>query len=148
MILSANTLRKLRPVEPFVERTVFNGMSYGLSMAGYDIRIAGHIKLLPNDFALAHSLEKFKMPNNVMGFLSDKSSWARRGLSCFNCILEPGWEGYLTLELKNQGQFIFHIPLGSPIAQVVFQFTDEPTDGYVGKYQNQGYFPQPAIFES
>lgn len=147
MILSANTIRKLRPVEPFCERTLFNGMSYGLSVAGYDIRIAQYHFLAPGEFRLASSLEKFSMPNNVIGFLCDKSTWARLGLSCFNCVLEPGWKGNLTLELKNQGDDYLTIPACSAIAQVIFQYTDEITAGYSGKYQNQGVFPQPAILE-
>lgn len=122
-------------------------MSYGLSVAGYDIRIAQSHYLEPGEFTLGSSVESFNMPNNVIGFLCDKSTWARRGLTCFNCILEPGWSGHLTIEMKNLGDSYLNIGAGSPIAQVIFQFTDETTAGYSGKYQNQGVFPQPAILE-
>jgi dCTP deaminase len=147
MILSASTLRKLKPVEPFCERAVFGGKSYGLSVAGYDIRIAHEVLLGPRGFCLAASLEKFCLPNNVLGLVKDKSSWARQGLSLFNTVLEPGWKGFLTLELANLGPSLIPIDAGSPIAQVLFFFTDAPTEGYSGKYQNQGPAPQPALFE-
>lgn len=147
MILSAATLRRLKPVWPFVERTIFNGMSFGLSSAGYDIRIAQDNILGPNEFRLGSSVERISLPNNVMAFLTDKSSFARRGLSCFNCVLEPGWSGHLTIEMKNQSWETINIPAGSPIAQIIFQYVDDQTEGYSGKYQFQGPQPQCAIFE-
>jgi dCTP deaminase len=147
MILSANTLRKIKPVQPFCERTVFNGMSFGLSVAGYDIRIKDVAPLWAGEFRLAVSVERFFMPKNVLGLVKDKSSWARQGLSVFNTVIEPGWEGYLTLELVNLSHDPLLIKAGSPIAQVLFFLTDETTDGYEGKYQNQKQEPQPTIFE-
>jgi dCTP deaminase len=137
-----------------VEKTVFNGMSFGLSHAGYDIRIAESLRLPHGSWALASSIERFKMPDNVIGFVHDKSSWARRGIAVQNTVIEPGWEGYLTLELSNHNCFTsYHtshvdISKGSPIAQVVFHWLDEPTDTpYTGKYQNQEAGPQAARYE-
>lgn len=142
MILSANTLRRLKPVEPFIERTVIAGMSAGLSVAGYDVRVREKVTLKPGDFSLASTIEKFDIPKNIMAWVKDKSSWARRGLSVLNTVIEPGWRGVLTLELKNLGQEILTIESGSPIAQVVFALIDEATEGYASKYQDQEAGPQ------
>lgn len=148
MILSAQSIRALRPVNPFCERGVTRGRSYGLSVAGYDIRIAEGITLMPGQFSLASSVERFTMPNDVLALVKDKSSWARLGLSVFNTVIEPGWCGYLTLELKNQGSDALVICKSDPIAQILFHRLDEPTErGYEGKYQNQEAGPQPARFE-
>ena len=149
MIISAQTLRKLKPVSPFVERGICYGMSYGLSVAGYDIRLRDGIHLLPLGFSLASSLESFTMPANVLGVVHDKSTWARQGLAVQNTVLEPGWRGFLTLELTNHSEKALKILAGSPIAQIVFHFVDEPVESlYQGKYQDQDDRPVPAIFES
>jgi dCTP deaminase len=147
-MLSAATLRKIRPLEPFLERSVINGKSYGLSIAGYDIRLAQGYCLEPGEFILGSSIEHFMMPRNVLGLVKDKSTWARQGLSVFNTCLEPGWIGYLTLELKNLGNNSIMVCTGDPIAQVLFYFTDEVTDGYSGKYQYQESGPQEARYET
>jgi len=149
MVLPAQTIRQLGLVEPFIERTKVNGMSAGLSCAGYDIRIANNVTLARGEFALGSTIERFKMPNNVIGIVHDKSTWARRGLSVFNTVIEPGWEGYLTLELVSHYQYgRLAIREGSPIAQVVFHFLYAPTESpYRGKYNNQEAGPQPARFE-
>lgn len=148
MILSAQSIRTLRPVTPFEDRGVIRGRSYGLSVAGYDIRVAEDIALWPGDFRLASSVERFTMPDDVLALVKDKSSWARLGLSVFNTVIEPGWEGWLTLELKNQGNKSLRIESGDPIAQILFERLDEPTEQpYSGKYQNQEAGPQVARFE-
>ncbi len=67
-------------VEPFTERTTVNGMTAGLSCAGYDIRARQGRTLMPGDFWLMSSLEHFWMPNDVIGRVCDKSTWARRAL--------------------------------------------------------------------
>jgi dCTP deaminase len=146
-ILSAETLRRLKPVFPFVERGVFNGKSYGLSVCGYDVRCAQNLTLAPGDFVLASTIEQFRMPKDVAGFVKDKSSFARVGLSVFNTFIDPGFFGGLTLELKHLGNKPLEIPRGTPVAQVIFQFTDRPTEGYCGKYQWQTSSPQEAIYE-
>lgn len=80
MILPAQAIRKIKPITPFVERSVHNGMSYGLSSAGYDVRIAESFWLTPDKrFVLASTMEKFQMPTNIVAMVHDKSSWARRG---------------------------------------------------------------------
>ena len=142
---------------PFVsKKTIQNGMSYGCSLAGYDIRIAEDIWLLKGEFYLASSIEVFDLPPNVIGLVHDKSTWARRGLSLFNTVIEPGWKGTLTLELvyhdlrtNSDGdvEFPIRIEAGDPIAQVIFMYTDQETEGYSGKYQFQSKGPQEAIFE-
>lgn len=147
-------------VEPFCERTVFHGSTFGLSPAGYDIRLAQNVRLqahqrlypennTPNSsFHLASSIEKFSMPDNVIGIVHDKSTWARHGLAVQNTVIEPGWTGFLTLELTMHGTGIVNIPAGSPIAQVVFHWLDLPTaQPYAGKYMNQEAGPQPARME-
>lgn len=150
MILPAQEIRRIRPVEPFVERTVHaDGMSYGLSHAGYDVRIAEHVYLKPHGFKLASTMERFQMPSSMVGMVHDKSSWARRGLSLFNTVIEPGWYGYLTLELVNNSDYAIIIDAGMPIAQIVFMHLTEPTElPYKGKYQNQEAGPQEWRKES
>lgn len=150
MIASAQTLRALRPVDPFCERGVVGGMSFGLSAAGYDIRIAETRLLYSGCFSLASSIERFKMPPNLLGIVHDKSTWARRGLAVQNTVIEPGWEGYLTLELTyhENTDDALRIEAGMPIAQIVFHILDHPTDQpYTGKYQNQEAGPQAARLE-
>jgi len=145
MILPAQTIRKLQPIQPFHERTIINGMSYGLSHAGYDVRIAEDVCLYNGGFSLASTIEYFDMPHDLVAMVHDKSTWARRGLSLFNTVIEPGWNGFLTLELVNNCNEILRIEAGSPIAQIVFMRLEEPTESpYTGKYQNQEAGPQAA----
>ena len=151
-VLSAQTIRELGIFTPFNERTVFNGKSYGLSYAGYDVRIAETIELTSaskgNNFSLASTVEYFEMPSDCIGLVKDKSSWARQGLSVFNTVIEPGWKGYLTLELNYTAQGDIVIEGGSPIAQIIIQRVDKiPERQYNGKYQDQRKGAQPAIFE-
>lgn len=145
--IPAQTIRKLRPIEPFCERTVHNGMTYGLGPAGYDVRIAETLILLPGKFMLASTIERFDMPNDVLAVVHDKSSWARRGLTVQNTIIEPGWRGFLTLELTNHSDSVIYIDEGSPIAQIIFHRLEEPTEiPYQGRYQDQEAGPQPARY--
>lgn len=148
MILSGQSIRERGIFTPFSERTVFNGMSYGLSYAGYDIRIQEDIWLEPKAFTLASSMEHFDMPNDLLAQVTDKSSWARQGLSVFNTIIEPGWSGYLTLELVNHNEFELRMQAGDPIAQIILSQIDRPVDKpYAGKYQNQPNHPVCSIKE-
>lgn len=149
MILSAQSIRSRNIITPFFERTVFNGMSFGLSSCGYDLRVAQEINLDERMFfTLASTLEHFNMPNDIVGRVCDKSSLARRGLAVQNTIVEPGWRGYLTLELSNNWKNNLHLSAGSPIAQVVFEYLDEPTEQpYAGKYQDQEAMPVRAKYE-
>ena len=156
MILPAQRIRFLcsgaygqRPmVEPFHDRTTANGMTFGLGPAGYDVRIKQRITLMRGEFALASTVERFAIPNDVLAKVADKSTWARRGLAVQNTIIEPAWCGHLTLELSNHGHTPIDIEAGSPIAQIIFHQLLEPTEiPYAGKYQNQVDAPVAAIRE-
>ena len=147
-VLAAQSIRKLKPVYPFFEKMVFDGCSFGLSACGYDVRIDQSLTLRPGDFELASTVERFMMPDNIMARVSDKSTWARRGIAIQNTVIEPGWCGYLTLEISNHGQNTIKIDRGVGIAQIIFDWLDEPTElPYIGKYQNQSSGPQAAIME-
>lgn len=120
-------------------------MTFGLGPAGYDVRIDQDISLWAGDFKLASTMEHFTMPNDVLGQVCDKSSWARRGVAVQNTIIEPGWRGYLTLELTSSVSII-KIKRGDPIAQIIFMRLEQPTEApYEGKYQEQPPGPQEWI---
>lgn len=147
MILPAQTIRKLRPVNPFVERAVAYGATYGLGPAGYDVCLDQAIWLWPSRFVLASTVEQFTMPSDVLGVVHDKSTWARRGVAVQNTVIEPGWHGWLTLEITMHAWRILLLPKGTPIAQVIFHRLEAYTElPYQGKYQSQGQGPQPAIY--
>lgn len=147
MILPAQTIRKSAQnglISPFYERTLLNGMTYGLGPHGYDVRIREEVRLTPGNFQLASTIEHFNMPNDIMAQVCDKSSWARRGVFVQNTVIEAGWRGYLTLELTYEGWEVV-IPAGSPIAQIIFMRLEAPTEQpYEGKYQDQPAGPQEA----
>jgi dCTP deaminase len=148
VITDSVTGLKRSVIEPFELRTVQNGMSYGLSHAGYDIRIKEGFTLKPGEFRIAVSVEHFQVPDDLMLMVKDKSTWARRGLSVFNTVIEPGWRGWLTLELVNHSAHMLRIFNDDPIAQVIFHRLEEPTTHrYAGKYQDQGAEPTPARAE-
>lgn len=152
MILSAQTIRDLclreKVIDPFNERTVVRGMSFGLSGASYDIRIAEDVTLAPGEFKLASSMERFQIPRHICLIVHDKSSWARRGIAVQNTLFDPGWSGYATMELSNHGRETLIIHAGDPIAQVVFHLIDFATEQpYQGKYQDQEAGPQSARLE-
>lgn len=147
-ILSAQSIRKRGVFTPFCERSKAFGMSYGLSPCGYDIRIQETITLKPGGFELASTVEKFEMPNDVVGIVHDKSTWARLGIAVQNTVIEPGWRGFLTLELTNASPYVREIQSGSPIAQVLLHLLDEETEQpYAGKYQDQETGAQLPLFE-
>lgn len=155
MILSAQSIREQITIRPFEERKQACGMSYGLSHAGYDIRLGSfrdaalqRFVLKPGQFILVSSLEWMSMPTNVMGRVHDKSTLARKGLALQNTVLEPGWYGHITLELSNHGHTAIRLDKGQPIAQVVFELLDQHTEvPYTGKYQGQGAEPVKSIYE-
>lgn len=161
MILSAATLRRLQPVSPFCERTVHRGMSYGVSLAGYDVRAriedrhyphalttmapkyGRGIIVPPNTTVLVATVETFTIPTRAVGIAHNKSTWARQGLIVPSVVLEPGWCGFLTLALSNLGTELVSVFDGDPIAQIVFHELDSDAGpGYSGKYQGQG--PEPT----
>lgn len=151
-LLPAQLIRaRVGMIEPFFERGVAFGMSYGLSAAGYDVRIKQQKVLRPGDFVLASTIERFDLPRDILAQVADKSTWARRGIAVQNTIAEPGWSGWLTLEITNHGPNTIIIEAGSPIAQILFHQLSEPTElpyGKDAKYQNQGDEPVPAKFEA
>lgn len=161
MIVNGNKLFLAQPIVDMVPyKKNAEGTSYGLSEAGYDIRIKQEVKFRPRDghisavvdgmfipdtrFILASAIEEFQMPRNMTGIVHDKSTWARKGLSVFNTVIEPGWNGFLTLELVYHGSEILHIKAGSGIAQVLFHQNAEYAQ-YTGKYQNQRDEPVAAL---
>lgn len=145
MILNGRALALKQPVTPMKHSKLkTHGVSYGLSEAGYDIRIKQAVTLHPlRRFRLASTVERFQMPHDCVAIVHDKSTWARRGLSVFNTVIEPGWTGWLTLELVYHGWGVLRIPAGAGIAQVLFHQIEELAS-YAGKYQNQGDRPVPA----
>ena len=172
MIINGHDLIVAAPIKDMVpEKVVAHGMSYGCSEAGYDIRIKQEIRFYPvnpdaefkkfrvmsftndsftNDdegrFIIASAIEEFQMPTHLLGRVCDKSSWARKGLSVFNTVIEPGWNGFLTLELVYHGNTELIIPAGAPIAQVIFEEVKNPAQ-YNGKYQGQSSEPTPSKYE-
>ena len=149
MIINGESLLVAAPIVN-MEFTKVNhgGVSYGMSEAGYDIRIKQEVLFGRgrHKFVLASAIEEFRMPDNLVGIVHDKSTWARRGLSVFNTVIEPGWYGFLTLELVYHGRDTLIIPSGSGIAQVVFHETKCLTN-YTGKYNHQPDRPVEAIFK-
>ena len=162
MIVNGKRLLTLAPIADMLDhKAKAHGVSYGLSEAGYDIRVkqeiqfCGHgarmvrvcdkdaVTVKPGRFTLASAVEEFQMPDCLVGVVHDKSTWARRGLSVFNTVLEPSWFGFLTLELVYHGDTDLVIPAGAGIAQVLFHRIEEPAS-YDGKYQGQADEPVPA----
>lgn len=146
MIINKSELLKLAPIKNMVEeKRSFKGFSWGLTECGYDIRIKQDVTLFfGRRFTLASSIEEFDMPPNLMGRVLNKSTWARLGVDAsMTTNIEPGWKGFLTLELRYSGILPVHIPAGVGIAQVIFEQIHQPTM-YVGKYQNQENFPVRA----
>lgn len=172
MVINGQSLVQAAPIEDMLLFKVKqNGVSHGLAEVGYDIRIKQDVWFLDNTirtrngilsemcsaigddddsveigrFRIASAIEEFKMPDDLVGIVHDKSTWARKGLSVFNTVIEPGWRGFLTLELAYHGNENLHIPAGSGIAQVVFHRLAQDAS-YTGKYQDQADKPVPAAF--
>ena len=173
MIVNGKSLLEAHPIKGMLDTKVKGReTTHGLGEAGYDIRIKQTVLFHPNGwhpddtrpcvatkhineegkqigiyapgrFVLASAIEEFDMPDDLVGIVHDKSTWARRGLSVFNTVIEPGWKGFLTLELVYHGQENLVIPAGSGIAQVVFHLTKERI-AYSGRYQNQENQPVEA----
>ncbi len=160
-----------RMIEPFVDHQKRDGViSYGLSSYGYDIRVADEFKIFtnvfsaivdpksfntqsmvdfkgevciipPNSFALARTVEYFRIPRNVLTVCVGKSTYARCGIIVNVTPFEPEWEGFVTLEISNTTPLPAKIYSNEGIAQVLFFEGDEPCEiSYAdkkGKYQNQ-----------
>jgi dCTP deaminase len=168
-----------RMIEPFVENQVRQGVvSYGLSSYGYDIRVADEFKIFtnvysavvdpknfdprsmvdfkgevciipPNSFALARTVEYFRIPRDVLTICVGKSTYARCGIIVNVTPFEPEWEGFVTLEISNTTPLPARIYANEGIAQVLFFQGDEPCDvSYAdrkGKYQKQQTILLPHI---
>jgi dCTP deaminase len=158
-------------IKPFVENLITkNKISYGLSSYGYDIRVADEYKVFtdvyntvidpkafsnkafvdikapycivpPNSFALARSVEYFKIPRNALGLCIGKSTYARCGIVVNITPLEPEWEGYLTIEISNTTPIPAKIYSNEGIAQLIFLGSEQPCETSYkdrkGKYQSQ-----------
>lgn len=165
MVINGKALFVAAPIREMLStKERAHGVSHGLTEVGYDIRVRQKIHFAPFDpwgnmhhrvdngdwlrghFTLASAMEEFKMPDYLTGIVHDKSTWARHGLSVFNTVIEPGWKGFLTLELIYHGQKDLIIPAGSGIAQVIFHEVTECRP-YSGKYQNQEDRPIPPVME-
>lgn len=153
-VLSAQTIRRLCRVpsapliDPFVERGVANGKSYGLSSCTYDCRIDHDLILNPGQSALASTMEQVRLPNHICASILDKSTYARLFLTAFNTHIDPGFNGYVTIELVNLGNDIIQFEHGDPLCQIKFEFLDYATElPYSGKYNNQQRGPQGPRFE-
>lgn len=149
-------------------------VSYGLSSAGYDVRL-GNTFLAPQlqatdphaeqrydaidhdlgaplwlaagHYVLGVTVERFAMPSNVVGVAVGKSTYARLGVIVNITPLEPGWRGFLTLEIHNASPRPVMVWPGEGIAQIMFHHISEPDVSYAdraGKYQDQPAQPVPA----
>ena len=168
-----------RMIEPFSEEQVRDGViSYGLSSYGYDIRVADEFKIFtninttivdpkrfdqqsfvdvkgefciipPNSFALARTVEYFRIPRNILTVCVGKSTYARCGIIVNVTPFEPEWEGTATLEISNTSPIPAKIYAKEGIAQVIFFEADEVCEtSYAdkkGKYQAQRAITLPRI---
>ncbi|MEK6610780.1 MAG: dCTP deaminase [Gemmatimonadota bacterium] len=166
-------------IEPFADAQVSAGViSYGVSSYGYDMRVAREFKIFtnvlsavvdpkafdpksfveyegdvcivpPNSFALARSVEYFRIPRNVLTICVGKSTYARCGIITNVTPFEPEWEGFVTLEISNTTPLPAKIYANEGIAQVLFFESDEACEvSYAdkkGKYQSQKGVTLPRI---
>lgn len=148
--LTAQSIRATNLITPFHERSKCRGLSYGVGPASYDVRIAQDLLLPPLGLIrLASTIEYFTMPNDVKAVVHDKSTWVRKGITVQNTVIDPGWRGYLTLEIANHTLWFRRIYAGDPIAQIVFDWLDDVTEQpYVGKYQDQEPGAQEARYDN
>ncbi len=166
-------------IEPFVDDQVRDGVvSYGLSSYGYDIRVADEFKVFtninttvidpkkfdprsfvdikadvcivpPNSFALARTVEYFRIPRDILTVCLGKSTYARCGIIVNVTPFEPEWEGFVTLEISNTTPLPAKIYANEGIAQVLFLQSDEVCErSYAdkkGKYLKQQGVTLPRI---
>lgn len=166
-------------IEPYVDEQVRNGsISYGVSAYGYDIRVSNEFKVFtnvhntvvdpknfddrsfveinadvciipPNSFALARTVEYFRIPRSTITLCVGKSTYARCGIIVNVTPFEPEWEGYVTLEISNTTPLPAKIYANEGIAQVLFFESDEICEiSYAdkkGKYQKQVGITPPKL---
>jgi dCTP deaminase len=173
--------REHRMIEPFEQSQIRSGaISYGVSSYGYDMRVANEFRIFtnvhspivdpknfdpasfvefegdaclvpPNSFALARSVEYFRIPRSVLTICVGKSTYARCGIITNVTPFEPEWEGHVTLEISNTTPLPARIYANEGIAQVLF-FEADPDDvceiSYAdksGKYQAQQGVTLPKL---
>lgn len=170
---------KEKMIEPFIDGQVRDGViSYGLSSYGYDIRVADEFKIFtnvnsavvdpkkfdplsmvdfkgkicvipPNSFALAKTMEYFRIPRKVLTICVGKSTYARCGIIVNVTPFEPEWEGFVTLEISNTTPLPARIYAFEGIAQVLFFESDDLCEvSYAdrkGKYQKQSDIMLPRL---
>src|SRR5512136_1647480 len=166
-------------IEPFVESQVRAGViSYGVSSYGYDIRVADEFKVFtnlnsaivdpkafdtrsmvdfrgevctipPNSFALARTVEYFRIPRSVLTICVGKSSYARCGIIVNVTPFEPEWEGFVTLEISNTTPLPAKIYANEGLCQILFFQSDEMCETSYkdrnGKYQAQQTIVLPKL---
>ena len=166
-------------INPFSEKQVREGViSYGLSSYGYDLRVADEFKIFtnvmgavvdpkhfdeksfvtirsecamipPNSFALARSVEYFKIPRDVLTICVGKSTYARCGIIVNVTPFEPEWEGFVTLEISNTTPLPAKIYANEGLCQILFFQSDEQCEtSYAdrkGKYQAQKGIVLPKL---
>lgn len=173
MQLSPQTIRHMSVendlIKPFREhyQHAASGLSGGLSCAGYDIHVAdireayrGDVKLFscyptdegdfwnipPHTGILGVTVERFQLPKDVAMTYYNKSTMARWFLDAAATLGEPGWHGFLTLEIRNSTDRWQPLYKNQPIGQVVFNRLDQPSESsYSGKYQNQDPVPVQGL---
>lgn len=157
-------------IEPFATDCPRGVVSYGVSAYGYDMRVADEFKVFtnvfnavvdpkafaeqsfvdmagavciipPNSFALARSLEYFRIPRDILCLVIGKSTYARAGIIVNVTPLEPEWEGFVTIEISNTTPLPVKVYANEGIAQVLFMGADDVCAvsyrDKKGKYQNQ-----------
>lgn len=168
-------------IKPFCESLKGEGViSYGLSSYGYDIRVSDEFKIFtnvnstvidpkdfdhdsvvdfkgdicivpPNSFALARTIEYFKMPKDTLGICLGKSTYARCGIIVNVTPFEPEFEGHITIEISNTTPLPAKIYANEGIAQVLFLQGDEQCEitynDRKGKYQSQKGITLPKILK-
>lgn len=171
--------RDRRMIEPFSEKQVREGViSYGLSSYGYDLRVSDEFKIFtnvnsaiidpknfdersfvsvqadsviipPNSFALAKSIEYFRIPRDVLTICVGKSTYARCGIIVNVTPFEPEWEGFVTLEISNTTPLPARVYANEGLCQILFFQSDEVCEtSYAdrrGKYQHQQGIVLPKL---
>lgn len=119
-----------------------------MNSRGWYSRRLEHYLLKPGGFVLCRSVETFAIPEDVVGIVVGKSTYARCGL-IVNCTpMEPGWSGELTIELHNASQHAIKVYANEGIAQVMFFRGERPAVTYAdkhGKYQGQTGVTLPRV---
>ena len=175
----ARMAREHKMIEPFVDDQVRQGViSYGVSSYGYDVRVGDEFKVFtnvyntlvdpknfdsksfvdikgevciipPNSFALASTIEYFRIPRDVLTVCLGKSTYARCGIIVNVTPFEPEWEGHVTIEISNTTPLPAKIYANEGIAQVLFFQSDEACRTSYrdkkGKYQAQLEVTLPRV---